>query len=298
MRKNGFIKFGTMAIAAVLALGIGTGCSSKDIRTAKSAVNTITGIVNTLDEHSNKNGNGSNDSQTNDTTADNNGSDSTQAGEAISGQDSNAQYVATQWSMEQYPDYYRVVGKAIIDSDVQPGNIEYTGLDSLGRTQRVNGNITYQMVEKSKGWREKFDSDADKISGWGHNEKVEIDYGNGLIYHGYMYNRSHLIADSLGGAAKRVNLICGTRPQNALQGHGRIGGMAYAETKARNYLNANHNGSLYYCAIPVYVGNELVPRSVYVEMKSDDGSIDESVEVFNTANGYTINYNDGTFSKN
>ena len=297
MRKNGFIKFGTMAIAAVLALGIGTGCSSKDIRTAKSAVNTITGIVNTLDEHSNKNGNGSNDSQTNDTTADNNGSDSTQAGEAISGQDSNAQYVATQWSMEQYPDYYRVVGKAIIDSDVQPGNIEYTGLDSLGRTQRVNGNITYQMVEKSKGWREKFDSDADKISGWGHNEKVAIDLGNGKVYHGYMYNRSHLIADSLGGAAKRINLCTASRCQNVGRNDGK-GGMAYAETKARNYLNAHHNGSLYYCAIPVYVGNELLPRSVYVEMKSDDGSIDESVEVFNAVNGYTINYNDGTFSKN
>ena len=113
-----------------------------------------------------------------------------------------------------------------------------------------------------------------------------------------MYNRSHLVADSLGGAAKRVNLITGTRPQNCLTGKGRIGGMAYAETKARDYLNAHHDGTLYYCAIPVYVGDELVPRSVYVEMKSSDGSIDESIEVFNAVNGYTINYSDGTFSKN
>lgn len=297
MRKNRLIQLGTVAVAAALALGIGTGCSSQDIKDAKNAANTISGIVNSINENTNgdasQNDNGTDNGQQSETTD----SQGTQTGEAISGQDTSSQYVATQWSMDKYPDYYRVAGKAIIDSDVQPGNIEYTGLDSLGRTQRVNGNITYKMVEDSKGWREKFDSDADKISGWGHNEKVEIDLGNGKTYHGYMYNRSHLIADSLGGAAKRINLCTGSRMENVGKNDGR-GGMAYAETKARDYLNANHNGSLYYCAIPVYVGNELVPRSVYVEMKSDDGSIDESVEVFNTANGYTINYNDGTFSKN
>lgn len=290
MRKNGIIKLGTVAIATVLALGIGTGCSSQDIRDAHEAVNTITDIVNAIDGGSNENAGDSAD------TVDDAATDA-QAGEAIDGQDANSAYVATQWSMDQYPDYYRVASKAVIDSDVQPGNIEYTGLDSLGRTLRVNGNITYKMVEESKGWREKFDSDADKISGWGHNEKVAIDMANGKTYHGYMYNRSHLVADSLGGAAKRVNLVTGTRTQNVGSNNGK-GGMAYAETKARDYLNAHHDGTLYYCAIPVYVGDELVPRSVYVEMKSDDGSIDESIEVFNTANGYTINYSDGTFSKN
>lgn len=290
MRKNGIIKFGAVAIATILALGIGTGCSSQDIRDAHEAVNAITGIVNAIDGGSNENAGDSTG------TSDNAATD-TQAGEAIDGQDANSAYVATQWSMDQYPDYYRIAGKAVIDSDVQPGNIEYTGLDSLGRTLRVNGNITYKMVEESKGWREKFDSDADKISGWGHNEKVAIDMANGKTYHGYMYNRSHLVADSLGGAAKRVNLVTGTRTQNVGSNNGK-GGMAYAETKARDYLNAHHDGTLYYCAIPVYVGDELVPRSVYVEMKSDDGSIDESIEVFNTANGYTINYNDGTFSQN
>lgn len=290
MRKNGIIKLGTVAIATVLALGIGTGCSSQDIRDAHEAVNTITGIVNAIDSGSNENAGDSADTAADAATG-------AQAGEAIDGQDANSAYVATQWSMDQYPDYYRVAGKAVIDSDVQLGNIEYTGLDSLGRTLRVNGNITYKMVEESKGWREKFDSDADKISGWGHNEKVAIDMANGKTYHGYMYNRSHLVADSLGGAAKRVNLLTGTRTQNVGSNNGK-GGMAYAETKARDYLNAHHDGTLYYCAIPVYVGDELVPRSVYVEMKSDDGSIDESIEVFNTANGYTINYSDGTFSKN
>lgn len=290
MRKNGIIKLGTVAIATILALGIGTGCSSQDIRDAHEAVNAITGIVNAIDSGSNENAGDSAD-----TSAD--AATDVQAGEAIEGQDSNSAYVATQWSMDQYPDYYRVAGKAVIDSDVQPGNIEYTGLDSLGRTLRVNGNITYKMVEESKGWREKFDSDADKISGWGHNEKVAIDMANGKTYHGYMYNRSHLVADSLGGAAKRVNLVTGTRTQNVGANNGK-GGMAYAETKARDYLNSHHDGTLYYCAIPVYVGDELVPRSVYVEMKSSDGSIDESIEVFNTANGYTINYSDGTFSKN
>ena len=60
-------------------------------------------------------------------------------------------------------------------------------------------------------------------------------------------------------------------------------------------LEANHDGALYYGAKPVYEGNELVPRYVEVSMKSSDGTIDEKVIVFNSANGFEINYADGTF---
>lgn len=73
------------------------------------------------------------------------------------------------------------------------------------------------------------------------------------------------------------------------------GGMRYSEIKAQEWLEANHDGTLYYGAKPVYEGNELVPRTVIVSMLSSDGTIDEKVIVFNSANGFEINYADGTF---
>ena len=105
-----------------------------------------------------------------------------------------------------------------------------------------------------------------------------------------MWNRSHLLADSLGGDPIAVNLVTGTRTQNV--GSTQIGGMAHTEELAREYLDT-HDGNacpLYYAAMPNYVGAEAVPRTVTVDIQSCDKSIDERVEVANTANGWTIDY--------
>lgn len=206
-------------------------------------------------------------------------------------------YDATSWDEVTYPNYVRDAGPAIVDADAPAaGTIRYGGLDALGRTQAAVGTITYKMYQDSKGWREDFSSDADKISGWGHNAKVSIAMPNGKTYNGYMYNRSHLIADSLGGKAERDNLVTGTRTQNVGANDGK-GGMAYTETMARDWLETHHDGTIYYKATPVYVGNELVPRSVYIDIKTSDGSIDKHVEVYNTTKGYTIDYMTGEFRK-
>lgn len=221
-----------------------------------------------------------------------------ESGEASRSIDENsARYEPTEWNEQEYPDYVCVDGPALgADEAPAAGVIEYGGLDSLGRTQAVVGTITYQMVEKSRGWRQEFASDTDDISGWGHNARVSIDLGGGESYHGYLYNRSHLIADSLGGDASRHNLVCGTRTQNVGKNNGH-GGMAYTETLARDWLNAHHDGTVYYRATPVYVGDELVPRSVYVDIKTSDGTIDQHVEVFNCAAGYEVDYKTGSFRK-
>lgn len=97
----------------------------------------------------------------------------------------------------------------------------------------------------------------------------------------------------MGGDAIRQNVVTGTRTQNV--GEDAKGGMRYSEIKAQEWLEANHDGTLYYGAKPVYEGNELVPRTVIVSMLSSDGTIDEKVIVFNSANGFEINYADGTF---
>lgn len=206
----------------------------------------------------------------------------------------------SEWTFDEsstLSDYYLVTGTSGIDTSTFPttGTISYGGLDSLGRTLEAKGSLTYaDNVQPSYSYRGTFGAD-DNPSGWKTNEKVAIKWKNGKVYHGYFWNRSHLIADSLGGEATKQNAITGTRTQN-VGGTNQNGGMRYPEKKAQKWIEKHHDGVLYYSATPVYKGNELVPRSVVVKMLSSDGSIDESVTVYNTANGYVINYATGAFT--
>lgn len=201
----------------------------------------------------------------------------------------------TKWSAKKAPNYVKKAGRAVVKAKPAKGKIKYKALDSKGRTQQVKGTITYRLVKKSAGWRESFASDANP-SGWGHNKVVKIKLPTGRTYRGYLYNRSHLIADSLGGHAVRANLVTGTRMQNVGANNGN-GGMAYCETRAVKWLYRHHKGSIYYAATPKYVGNELIPRSVVVDMKSSDGTLNGRYVVYNAANGYKINYRTGTWKK-
>lgn len=192
-------------------------------------------------------------------------------------------YEPTTWSAAEDPDAYAVRGQAVVDYDPAPGKYVYTGLDELGRTRAAYACITPADYNREKSEeREEFGADADKLSGWGYNEKVSVTFPNGKTYNGYFYNRSHLIADSLGGDPTRENLITGSRYQNV--GQDNKGGMAYCENKARDWLKAADDGEyLYYAVTPAYIGDEAVCRSVFVDMKSSDGDIDEHVEVFNVS---------------
>ena len=107
-----------------------------------------------------------------------------------------------------------------------------------------------------------------------------------------------MIADSLGGDPVKENLVTGTRTQNVGISSAHNGGMAYSETKARSYLDnqAHAPCPLYYAVTPNYTGNELIPRTVTVDMESCDKSISEHITVPNTANGYTIDYNTAEIS--
>lgn len=210
---------------------------------------------------------------------------------------------ATAFDLSKYPDFIRSNGKAKIDKSLEAGecgSVSYSDLDSLGRSGKAKGCITKAMLDKS---RSQDRADVCKLSsispsGWPEkNSKVEVNLGGGKVYHGYMYNRSHLIAYSLGGSCDQPNLVTGTRAQNVGKNDGK-GGMAYTEEKTRNWLDDNADGKVYYEATPVYVGNEIVPRSVYVDVKSNDESIDEEVEVFNVAPGWTVDYKTGSYMQN
>lgn len=197
----------------------------------------------------------------------------------------------------KFPDMYEVLGKAEIDESKFSTTYSYSH-DDLDRTTTAYGLVNYKAVMDSKGWRADFEPNSEP-SGWykgkeSNNKKVSVKLPTGKIYNGYFYNRSHLIADSLGGRSYKYNVVTGTRQQNV--GNNGDGGMQYIEKKVKDYVEKTKN-NVYYSVEPYYEGNELVPRYVIVNAKSDDGVINEKVKVFNNASGYEINYADGSFTK-
>lgn len=210
---------------------------------------------------------------------------------------SAASYKAHAWKYSNAPLYYTVRGKANTSVKVKKGKTKMAGWDKLGRTKRVVTKVTYKMVADSAGWRESMPASADTISGWGKQSLVSVSLSNGRTYNGYAWNRSHLLADCLGGHAIKENLVTGTRTQNVGNNvTSAPGGMQYTEQLALNYLNSHHKGWVYYRATPVYKGKELVCRSVYVDILSNDGSINQHVEVYNAMRGVKINYKTGAVS--
>lgn len=210
-------------------------------------------------------------------------------------QTATGSYEPTKYDAELYPDMYRIDGKAIISqNDLRPGDIEYT-YDRATKTQSVHALLSHENYEYGKRDRESI-SDIDPIGWPDKNGETSVTFSDGTTYNGWFWNRSHLLGHALGGADEEKNLVTGTRAQNVGKNNMQ-GGMQFAEETARDYLANHKDGTLYYFVTPVYLSGENIPRSVFVDMRSDDGSVDIHIEVFNAMPGYDINYVNGTWSK-
>lgn len=205
------------------------------------------------------------------------------------------------WDEAVAPNYYEVVGPSrfgdvLAGTDAPAcGEVRYGELDALGRATGVEACVNAELAAQGSV-REREDTSAIHPSGWGYNKEVAIELPTGRIYHGFFWNRSHLLAKSLGGEEVLQNLICGTRMQNVGANlNGTEGGMAYAETLVRSWLADNPDGFVRYAATPVYAGDELVCRNVRVDVRSSDGALDLEVVVYNAAKGYKIDYATGQF---
>lgn len=107
-----------------------------------------------------------------------------------------------------------------------------------------------------------------------------VDLGS---YKGWLYNKSHTLAWSLGGDMETHNVTLGTRSQNV--GSGQDGGMGYPESRVREAVKKHKEAKVYYKAEPVYKDEELVPRGTHVRAYSinDKGkTINLNIWVFNT----------------
>lgn len=201
----------------------------------------------------------------------------------------------------------------------QKGNNEfwavYPDLDKLGRAGKVTALITYDGVESHSSKVQKRPSfdygvhvageykdgkyDPIKQTWKGENSNNKITQLEG--YRGYLYNKSHSLAWSLGGDMETHNLTLGTRAQNVGSNKDSDGGgMGYPETQIRNAIYDNPESKIFYEITPVYKDDELVPRGSHVRAYSinDDGqTINLNVWIANKQKGVEINYNDGTHSK-
>lgn len=215
--------------------------------------------------------------------------------------DSQDRYEWSEWDENDAPNYYKVEGEAVERYDIPAdGKAHYSELDSLGRATWGAIMITPDVWEKESNEGRESDKLPDPAGYKGNNAEVDVELCNGDTYHGWFYNRSHLIADSLGGDPIKQNLVTCTRMQNVgsnNQGGSGFGGMSFAEDMVRKYMENNPSATVYYSATPVYNDNDLLPRSVFVDVKSDDGKLNQHIEVFNAQKGYVINYLDGTWQK-
>lgn len=199
--------------------------------------------------------------------------------------------------------YYWEAGKA---QDLQAaqklsrGTVNFSA-DSLGRSSTAIAKLTRNMWLASKGSRQGTPLMPAGNAWPKHNPKLAISFSlTGRTYHGYMYNRSHSIADSLAGKdsyKSPANFTAGTRPQNV--GADMNGGMRKPEETVENYWQSHSNPSTYvlYKVTPVYSGIERIPRGSIVDVKSSDKEINERFVIINSAEGYKINYSNGLVSK-
>lgn len=197
------------------------------------------------------------------------------------------------------PNSYALVGPARLSTEfasMSPGEIRYCELDELERAGCAYAQLT-STLRATAQQRGRLDLDTDP-AGWpAKNFETEVhDPFSDTVYRGWLWNRSHLLADSLGGSVEAENLVTGTRTQNVGIENGGGGGMARAEEVARDYLDTGAGDAcpLSYSAVPSYRGDELVPRSVTVDLRSCDGSIDERIRVQNVAYGFDIDYADAS----
>ncbi|KKW88580.1 XRE family transcriptional regulator [Lacticaseibacillus rhamnosus] len=154
----------------------------------------------------------------------------------------------------------------------------YSDLDSLNRVTDANPLLNRSLMPSAK--REPLTWNP---TGW-HNKKTA---------HGWLYNRSHLIGYQLTGENNNPkNLMTGTQTLNSPL-------MLAHEMDIAYYLKQSNDHYVRYEVKPIFRGNELVARGVQMRAQSiGDNTIHFNVYIFNVEPGYTINYADGTSTKN
>lgn len=248
------------------------------------------------------------------------------AAKSISNNGSDKKLLDIKYDAKKYPENYVIINdnnanlntkdkKLIEKKGTKKFWSHYQNLDEDGRSGEVKALVTHKSVEDNATKNKKrpaFDYkthlageysdgryDSSKETWIGHHSNNKIVQLKG--YKGYLYNKSHSLAWSLGGDMNSHNLTLGTRSQNVGTNKTKErGGMGYAEGKVKDVVTNKKDTKVYYKVTPVYKGKELIPRGSHVQAKSinDNGkSINLNTWVFNNEDGIKINYHNGNWTK-
>lgn len=200
--------------------------------------------------------------------------------------------------VKKYPEYVYPV--TIPDSEISELESTYKSLTpdkpvyesrKVKKTNvptRATVVLNHTSITRQYGNQQSFSKNT---AGYTKNKEVLIENPKYEPYRGWFWNRSHLIADSLGGPSEPYNAITGTRPQN-VGARDNQGGMRLPESRAYDYIYANPKKTLLYDVIPLYFDtDDLVPYAVQVTLYN--GDIKERYITLNIAYGYQIDYKTG-----
>ena len=159
------------------------------------------------------------------------------------------------------------------------GYEDYSPLDSLGRCGAATAVVGPETVPADG--EERGSISSVKPSGWNNAKYTFVD-GT------YLYNRCHLIGWQLTAEnGNERNLVTGTRYMN-------VEGMLPYENEVAYYVRTTGNHVLYRVT-PVFSGDELVCRGVYMEAQSiEDDGVSFHVFAYNVQPGVEIDYSDGS----
>ena len=157
----------------------------------------------------------------------------------------------------------------------------------------VKCSVTSNMIEASRGVREPFTSEP---YGWPeHNMKVNYVNSRGATVHQWLWNRSHLVADMLGGEATSRNSVPGTMIQNVGDGSS---GMVKPEREVAQNVR-RWRCKVNYKVTPVYnSSSDAIPIATVADAASVCSSWNKSYIIVNAWPGYSINYVTGKAEQN
>ncbi|WP_165052226.1 MULTISPECIES: DNA/RNA non-specific endonuclease [unclassified Adlercreutzia] len=181
----------------------------------------------------------------------------------------------TYYAYDELPDFSAIEGEAF-------GYESYSELDALGRcgtAEAILGEETAPAAGEERG-----SISSIRPSGWKQAYYPELIAAS----NGALFNRSHLIAWSLGAEnANERNLIAGTRQLNET--------MTRFEKQVARHMDAT-GGHVCYRVTPDFRGGELVARGVLMEALSvEDGGKGVCFKVYipNVQAGVEIDYRTG-----
>lgn len=157
----------------------------------------------------------------------------------------------------------------------------YGELDDLGRVTTAEAVLNTELMPAEGDKRESLSSVTP--TGWVQNSYDNVSAG------GWLYNRAHLIGYQLAGEQDNMhNLMTGTRYFN-------VDGMLPFENYVANYIEENEDVHVRYRITPLFVGDELLARGIFMEGYSieNDGELAFHVYVPNVQPGIEIDYATG-----